>query len=154
VPDTPSQRPGQEKLYVPPAPDASNWMRNTMEQFRVQARLLELGVTIVPHHGLAAIAHGSMAISCVFTGRTRDIAMDTAVLVTARLPETELADALRAKDAAFTVIGDALAPGTIAAAVFAGRRYAEELDAPRDPDAPLFRLEVTGLVTGPMPWQA
>ena len=80
--------------------------------------------------------------------------MNSAVLVTARLPETELADALRAKDAAFTVIGDALAPGTIAAAVFAGRRYAEELDAPRDPDAPLFRREVTGLVTGPLPWQA
>ena len=51
------------------------------------------------------------------------------------------------------VIGDALAPGTIAACVWSGRRFAEELEETRDPDAPLFRREVTGLVAGPMPWE-
>ena len=40
-------------------------------------------------------------------------------------------------------VGDAFSPGTIAAAVWDGRRYAEELDAPPgDPDAPPFRREV------------
>jgi dimethylamine/trimethylamine dehydrogenase len=51
-----------------------------------------------------------------------------------------------------TAIGDAVAPGTIAAAVFSGRRYAEELEVVRDADAPLFRREVTRLAKGPLPW--
>ncbi|MFN6951834.1 MAG: ABC transporter permease, partial [Albidovulum sp.] len=46
------------------------------------------------------------------------------------------------------------APGTIAAAVWGGRRFAEDLGETRDPDAPPFRREVTGLVDGPLPWLA
>ena len=60
------------------------------------------------------------------------------VLVTARLPEDGLALALEARRPRWaeagleevTVIGDALAPATIAHATYAGRRYAEECDAP------------------------
>jgi dimethylamine/trimethylamine dehydrogenase len=53
-------------------------------------------------------------------------------------------------------VGDAYSPGTIAAAVWDGRRYAEELDAPPgDPDAPPFRREVVELaqidVEAPVP---
>ena len=44
------------------------------------------------------------------------------------------------------VVGDALSPGTIAAAVWDGRRYAEELDAPPGDDTlPPFRREVVQL---------
>ena len=42
-------------------------------------------------------------------------------------------------------IGDAWAPSTIAAAVYAGRRYAEEFEAPPIGDALPFKREVTGL---------
>jgi dimethylamine/trimethylamine dehydrogenase len=43
-------------------------------------------------------------------------------------------------------VGDAWSPGTIAAAVWDGRRYAEELDEPRDgDDLPPFRREVMEL---------
>jgi dimethylamine/trimethylamine dehydrogenase len=43
-------------------------------------------------------------------------------------------------------VGDCLAPGTIAAAVWEGRRYAEELDEPDDRgDTVPFRREVTQL---------
>ena len=42
-------------------------------------------------------------------------------------------------------VGDALGPGTIAAAVWDGRRYAEELDEPSEPDAVPFRREVVRL---------
>jgi dimethylamine/trimethylamine dehydrogenase len=70
-------------------------------------------------------------------------------MVTARLPRDELAEELHAlHGVAGTVaaIGDALAPSTIAAAVFDGRRYAEELDAPpRDSGETPFLREVTGL---------
>ena len=43
------------------------------------------------------------------------------------------------------LIGDAAAPGPIAWATYAGRRYAEELDAPDQGDALSFRREITEL---------
>ena len=45
------------------------------------------------------------------------------------------------------------APGTIAAAVWAGRRYAEEFDADAGPIAKDMRREVTGLASGPFYWE-
>ena len=81
------------------------------------------------------------------------------MLVTARLPNDDLARALFARRAewadagleAVTVIGDALAPATIAHATYAGRRYAEELDTPPHDGSTLpFRREITELI--PNPW--
>ena len=77
---------------------------------------------------------------------------DSLVLVTARLPGDELAEALLARrgeweDAgvlSVRAVGDAWAPGTIASAVWDGRRYAEELDAPSGAELP-FRREVVRL---------
>ena len=57
-------------------------------------------------------------------------------------------------DLAAIGVGLALAPGIIAAAVFAGRRYAEELEEPRDEDAPPFKREVPELTPGPLPWSS
>ncbi len=74
------------------------------------------------------------------------------MLVTSRAPETTLYEALAADEAALadadigsvTRIGDCLAPSTVAAAVYAGHRYARELeDTSLDPDAPPFRREYT-----------
>ena len=42
-------------------------------------------------------------------------------------------------------VGDAWSPGTIAAAVWEGRRYAEELDGPDAGDAVPFLREVVAL---------
>ena len=42
-------------------------------------------------------------------------------------------------------VGDALCPGTIAAAVWDGRRYAEELGEPPDADGVPFLREIAGL---------
>jgi dimethylamine/trimethylamine dehydrogenase len=147
---------------VTPAPDVSNWMRMTMEQFRVQARLLELGVRILAQTGVASIGRGSVETACVFTDRRETLAAQSVVLVTARWPNNRLATDLQARKAEWAdagilsvaTIGDALAPGIIAAAVFAGRRYAEELEEPRDENALSFRREVTGLAAGPLPWQS
>jgi dimethylamine/trimethylamine dehydrogenase len=66
--------------------------------------------------------------------------LDGLVLVTARLPNDTLARELGA-----TAIGDAYAPGTIATAVWDGRRYAEELDGEPHGDAVPFRREVVEL---------
>jgi len=79
------------------------------------------------------------------------------VLVTARLPDDGLYTELQGRKPEWAqagissgyAIGDAWAPATIAAAVWAGRRYAEELDAPVRGEPVTFRREVTPLATGP-----
>ena len=68
------------------------------------------------------------------------------VLVTARVPNDSLYEQLMAREADFaasglhslTRIGDRLAPGTIAAAVYAGHRFAREFEAEPNDDVPFL----------------
>ena len=146
---------GYETTYVTPASEASTWSRNTMEQHFAQARLLERGVRIEAFRNLSRIAPGVVATSCVHTGRIEEAEADAVVLVTARTPADEIAADLarqreRWADAgleAVDAIGDALAPATIAHAVYAGRRYAEELDGPPVPEDEVpFKRELAELI--------
>jgi dimethylamine/trimethylamine dehydrogenase len=74
------------------------------------------------------------------------------VAVTSRVPNDELAHAFEAMSEAATAagivsvtsIGDCLAPSTIAAAVYAGHRYAREFDWPATDEA-AFQRELTDL---------
>ena len=92
-------------------------------------------------------------VACVYTGRERELAGDALVLVTARLPDDGLVDARCERPATCGRAGlmsvarrrRRLGPGTIAAAVWDGRRYAEELDGPGHGDAVPFRREVVAL---------
>ncbi len=144
---------GCRVTLVTPASEVSNWTRNTMEQHFIQKRLREMGVIIVANRAVGEIRRDSLAAVCVFTGRVVELAADAVVLVTARLPNEALALELKARrgeweDAglvSLTAIGDARAPSTIAAAVYAGRRYAEEFEAPATGDAVPFKREITGL---------
>ena len=146
---------GFETTYATPASEASTWSRNTMEQHFAQARLLEKGVRIEAFRNLSRIAPGLVATSCVHTGRIEEAEADAVVLVTARTPANEIAADLlgqreRWVDAgleAVDAIGDALAPATIAHAVYAGRRYAEALDAPpvAEDEVP-FKRELAELI--------
>jgi dimethylamine/trimethylamine dehydrogenase len=142
-----------EVTLVTPAADVSNWTANPLEQGFVQRRVLELGVAIRTHHSVTAMQAGAATASCVFTGRTSELLADSLVLVTARLPNEQLFLDLKAREADWAdagirsvkVIGDACAPGPIAYAVYAGHRYARELDAPDIGDAVPFKREVTEL---------
>ena len=145
---------GFETTYATPASEASTWTRNTMEQHFIQARLLEMGVRIEAFRNLDRIASGAATLSCVHTGRSEARAVDAVVLVTSRTPMDGLAVELEARQAAWAdagvesveTIGDACAPATIAHAVYAGRRYAEELDGPEvTGDSLPFRRELTEL---------
>ncbi len=128
-----------EVTLVTPAGHVSAWGARTHEQRRTQTRLLEFGVTVLTGHALAGAGGGTADIACAYTGRRHQIAAATLVMVTARLPNDILYDELGANgDAAgLTRIGDCLAPGTIAHAVYAGHRFARELDD--TVDAPLRR---------------
>ncbi|MBU0554965.1 MAG: FAD-dependent oxidoreductase [Alphaproteobacteria bacterium] len=139
---------GLEVTLVTPAPLVSAWTVNTLEQTRIQRRLLEIGVQIRANEALVAFHGGEGSLACVFTGNTQALKAQSVVMVTARLQDSALYDDLLARSGEWaqagikTVdsIGDALAPGTIAAAVFGGHRYARELDqAPHGDDVPFLR---------------
>jgi dimethylamine/trimethylamine dehydrogenase len=139
---------GREVTLVTPESLASAWTTNTMEQGRIQGRLLGLGVDVVVSRALVRAGNGSAVTACVFTDQEREHPCDAVVLVTGRLPNDALAADLEAAgtDATIRLVGDAMSPGTIAAAVWDGRRYAEELDAPAGDDTlPPFRREVVAL---------
>lgn len=132
----------------------SDWSYHTMEQHVIQARLLGLGVTIDANRGLRRVLADGVEVACKYTGRTEFIGCDAVVLVTARLPDEALVLSLLAREAEWAragiarvdAIGDALAPATIAHAVYAGRRYAEEFDRPvHDGDTVPFGREIAEL---------
>jgi len=145
-------REGRSVTLVTPAVRVSEWTVNTMEQSRIQRRLLQHGVVLLTDHALAGAEQGSARLVSVVTGTEQSVACDSLVLVTARLPQDELAESLLARRAEWPgagvlsvrAIGDAWAPGTIAGAVWDGRRYAEELDGPADSEGE-FRREVARL---------
>ena len=131
---------------VTPAAVASSFTNATLEQGRIQSRLLNLGVTIHASQAVAAVAPGHVELACVYTGRTSRLECDGVVLVTTRTPGDSLFQALAVRGLAVSRAGDALAPGTIAAAVYAGRRFAEEFGEPVRPHTePPFRREPTAL---------
>lgn len=147
-------REGFTVTLVTPAAIASAWTFNTMEQHKIQARLLDLGVQIVPSQILLGIMQGRARLACTFTGRESERPAASLVLVTARRPRNSLSAALAARAGnwaeaglrSVSTIGDALAPGTIAAAIFGGRRYAEELGMNLDKRDLPFKREVAELL--------
>jgi len=143
---------GLEVTLVTPAERPSAWTVNTLEQHAIQKRLLELDIEILTNRNVAEFDGARAVLQCVFTGRRSSVAAASVVTVTSRLPNDELALALSASSGALaaagiasvTSIGDALAPSTIAAAVYAGHRYGREFEFP-DSEATGFKRELTQL---------
>ncbi|MEX0922989.1 MAG: FAD-dependent oxidoreductase [Rhodovibrionaceae bacterium] len=144
---------GREVTLLTPAADVSTWTHNSMEQGRIQTRLIELGVEIEPLLELKRLAPGEATAACVYSGRERRIVFDSLLMLTARLPKEEIylelaSDEVRLKEAGIEslhLIGDAYAPGAIVHAVYSGHRYARELDAEPPGDAVPFRREIKAL---------
>ncbi len=119
---------GCEVTLVTPANEVSTWATNTDEQYRIQRRLLELGVVLATGTSLAAVTADSAILECIYTARQREIAAAGVVMTTSRTCEDALFHSLRDR---ITIerIGDCDAPGTIATAVYSGHRYAREMDS-------------------------
>jgi dimethylamine/trimethylamine dehydrogenase len=141
------RRSGSAVTLVTPESLVSAFTFNTLEQAAIQRRLLELGVTLMTGKTLVALERDSAELACVFTGRRERIAAASVVLVTMQSPEDTLYHELAARPdelrragiRKLLRIGDCLAPGTIAAAVYSGHRFARELDVIAD--AVAFRRE-------------
>ena len=135
---------------VTPAVEVAAWTHNTLEQGAIEGRLRSLDVEIVTRHNVARIDRDAVELNCLITGRRQLREASSVVMVTARTSKDELREGLR-KNTQLTenngiksirVIGDANAPSTIAAAVYAGHRYARELDAGPCDEVPYRRERI------------
>lgn len=141
---------GRKTILITPASEVSTWTQYTLEQERIQTRLLELGVQIIQQRKLAQVQPGIIETACIYTGKTDSVQCQSIVMVTERSPEHQLYDEILGRQTAgeltriksITLIGDALAPGTIAAAVYGGHRCAREFDQNIDVDKVPFKREI------------
>lgn len=138
---------GREVFHVTPDDTIASWSANTLDYRHIQWRMAELGIEPVTAHELVGFAPGALRLRHVWNERERVLPCASMVVVTSRLPDDALAQALHARVADWAdagvhdvrCIGDALAPGLIAHAVYAGHRYARELDAPPEGEVPFKR---------------
>ena len=148
---------GANVTIATPHEHFARWTRLTLEQGRLRSRLLECGVTI--RTGLELLSGGR---SCEFlhmtSNRTVSLAADYLLLVTSRYPDDALYQAILAKQAVFADagiasvvrIGDCLAPGLIAHAIFAGHRLGRAFgQSEYDSDYRRERLSLSGQAVSP-----
>jgi dimethylamine/trimethylamine dehydrogenase len=105
---------------------------------------MELEVDIITGHALDRFDGERAGISCVHSGKTRELPVQFVVNVTLRAPNDGLFYELQRhfdnskgyRPKSLRRIGDCEAPAIIAAAVYSGHRYARELETEVDTDNP------------------
>jgi dimethylamine/trimethylamine dehydrogenase len=143
---------GLDVTLVTPADRVSAWTVNTLEQHAIQKRVLGLDVEVYVSRNIVEFDGAGVVLECTYTERQTTVPAASVVTVTSRLPNDELAQSLNELSGAIsaagivsiTSIGDCLAPGTIAAAVYAGHRHAREFDWPPTDEA-AFQRELPDL---------
>ncbi|MDE2315309.1 MAG: FAD-dependent oxidoreductase [Xanthomonadaceae bacterium] len=129
---------GCEVIHLTPEDSLAPWTLNTLDYRHVRKRMAELGIEAMVSHDVVDYDGAALTVEDVWTHRRRELACDAVVTVTARLPDDALWQELNRREAEWTgagirsvrCIGDAEAPGLIAHAVYAGHRYARELQEP------------------------
>ncbi len=136
---------GYDVTLCTPSETVSPWAGYTSERWRVRAHLMALGIGIETAHSLSVFDGKAATLACEFSGSEKTVQAAAVVMVTQRRPNDQLYQDIMASvdgDASrlpFTLkrIGDCEAPAIVAAAVYAGHRYARELDKAPDLDEPL-----------------
>ncbi|MCP5088082.1 MAG: FAD-dependent oxidoreductase, partial [Rhodobacteraceae bacterium] len=136
---------GLDVALATPADNISDWAGKTSERWRVRAHLIKLGVETIVSHSLQNFDGKSAILECTYSGQEKRLSVGSIVMVTHRRPNDDLYRELlatvddQAEALPFTLkrIGDCEAPAIVAAATYAGHKYARELDAPVDPDEPM-----------------
>ena len=136
---------GCEVTLITPAPLVSYWSQFTLEQERVQRKLMKMGVKIYVQHVLASIRNDSVQISSTITGNATELENNAVALVTDRISNDGLYYQLKpalddGKLQSLRLIGDAEAPNIIAQAVFSGHLAAREFDETQVEGTP-FKVE-------------
>ncbi len=133
---------GHEVTLATPGLCVAEWTQYTLEQEKIERRMIDLGIEILARHRLSKVGDGTVDMVDTLT-RTTVTRSATVISVTGRLPCDELFYALAADNDFQSVkrIGDCYGPATIAHAVYEGHRYARELDTVVDPDVVPFHRE-------------
>jgi dimethylamine/trimethylamine dehydrogenase len=126
---------GCKVSLVTPAPMVSYWSQFTLEQERIQAKLMKLGVKLYSQNVLGEIGNNFVKLSNTVSGEEIELPRDGVILVSDRKPNDEVYYALTPTLSrgergiqSLRIIGDAEAPNIIAQAVFAGHLAAREFD--------------------------
>lgn len=130
---------GMDVTLITPAAHVSQWTTNTLEVARIRKRVIRAGIDVRTNTAVTAVTADGVRTACVYTGDEGTMNADSFVMVTARLPHDGLYQELLSRESEWAdadllsvrAIGDVWAPATIAAAVWSGHRYAEELDEPQ-----------------------
>jgi len=128
---------GHNVTFVTPASIVSPWTVTTLEQQRVQKSLLNQNVNIISNKTISSVNGDNLEMRCIYTNDATELACKTLILVTERLPNITLYQQLVQQASIdsetpkrhLELIGDALAPGLIADAVFSGHLAAENFEA-------------------------
>lgn len=141
---------GLDVTLATPGYEVSTWTLFTDEQFKVQAKLLKMGVKLVLTHKLEAWRGDHAELASIYTGQRQRIEAAALVAVTSRLANDALFRDLKADAAGRTkagiktlrAIGDCDAPGAILHAVYSGHKAAREHGEAIDPDAFPYKREL------------
>ena len=136
---------GCQVSLVTPAPLVSYWSQFTLEQERIQQKLMRLGVRLYPQHILSGIEDDCVSLINTISGEGTELSRDGVVLVSDRISNDsmyyELKPALaEGRIRSLRVVGDAEAPNIIAQAVFSGHLAAREFEEESVEGTP-FRVE-------------
>lgn len=141
------RRQGRAVTLVTPDDIIASWSQHTLEYRHIQWRMAELGIEPVVSHSIAGFSGGKLELEQVWSGKRRTLECAAVIAVTARVPDDAVYQALRRREREWqaagirtvTCLGDAQAPGLIAHAIYAGHRYAQELDEPAAAGVPFKR---------------
>ena len=136
---------GAEVTLVTPSEVVSEWAENTSERWRIRTRLMEQGIGIELAHAISHFDGSQATLVCEFTEEEKTLEADSIVMVTQRVAQDELYWSLIEKAEGnidklpFSLkrIGDCEAPAIVAAAVYAGHKFAREIGEEVDLDVPM-----------------
>ncbi|MGZ9165791.1 MAG: NADH:flavin oxidoreductase, partial [Anaerolineales bacterium] len=136
---------GCQVSLVTPAPLISYWSQFTLEQERIQHKLMRLGVKLYPQHVLSEIEDSCATLINTISAEGFELPRQGVLLVSDRVSNDTLYYDLKpaletGKLQSLRVIGDAEAPNIIAQAVFAGHLAASEFENEKVEGTP-FKVE-------------
>jgi dimethylamine/trimethylamine dehydrogenase len=132
---------------VTPAPLVSYWSQYTLEQERIQHKLMKLGVKLYPQTVLGEIGSDCVRLTHTISGNEVELPRDGVVLVSDRISNDSMYYALTPALSqmergirSLRVIGDAEAPNMIVQAVFSGHLAARQFEDEKVEGTP-FKVE-------------
>lgn len=127
---------GCDVTYVSTDDSIAPWSQHTLDYRHIRKRMATLGIEPLVSHNITAFHGNTLHLENIWDHQQREQPCDAVITITARLPHDALHQDLLLREAEWAgagihslrCIGDAEAPGLIAHAVYAGHRYARELE--------------------------